>query len=92
MQDIVKPSSLKDSAKAETSPANGDCRPAPCLALWHCNKCGREFTEDEASSVEVSADCDECVIACPDCWANVIDEWDSLTSPNAEFSRLRDNT
>lgn len=52
--------------------------------LWHCNKCGRDFAEREAESVEVGPDCGECVIACPSCWANVIDEEGSLTPPNGQ--------
>jgi hypothetical protein len=41
--------------------------------------CGHKFTEMDAESVEVSPECEECVIACPKCWANILDEWGSLT-------------
>ena len=34
----------------------------------------------EAESVDVSPDCDERCVACPKCWANILDEWGSLTT------------
>ena len=44
---------------------------------WHCNECGHNFTRGEAETVEDDYS-GECVIACPKCWANVLDKWDSL--------------
>ena len=50
---------------------------------WHCNKCGHDFLEEDAESVDhFSQECDECFVACPKCLASYADEDDILTPPN----------
>ena len=56
--------------------------PEPPPRLWLCNKCGHEFAEEDAASEEVSPECEEVVIACPKCHANILDDFDSLTAPD----------
>jgi hypothetical protein len=73
---------LPEPAPAPDQTTMGGCQQEPCSA-WLCNKCGHKFTDPEAESVEVSPDSEECVIACPKCWANVLDDGPgALSWPN----------
>lgn len=68
---------MSDTPKIQQA-ADGGCPPATCSS-WLCNMCGHKFTDMDAESVEVSPECEECTIACPKCWANILDDWGSLT-------------
>ena len=48
------------------------------MEWWNCNVCGIEFNYLEAESVE-DGESGECVVACPRCMANILDDWDSVS-------------
>lgn len=75
MKNNNTPAEGKDSAQTESESA---LRGAACCASFLCKKCGNQFNEEEAKFVDVSAQSEEQAIACPLCYANNIDEDESL--------------
>jgi hypothetical protein len=72
--------------KMEEARIKRDATKSQGTLKWHCNKCGADFNEVDANLVDVAPDSDECMIACPKCWANWLDGEDSL-SINAGWGR-----
>lgn len=50
----------------------------PDFIQYKCTKCDIIFDEYDAASVDVSEDCDEVCIACPKCYSNNLDDYNSL--------------